>query len=198
MDARPPAEPPGKFGDLAGEPFMLTLGRLHRHKGLDVLLDALALLRGRGAALPRLVIAGDGRERAELVQQSRRLGLAEGVSFAGAVYGQEKDWLLANCRLFLQPSRAEGMPLTVLEAMAWGKAVLGTDVSGTRELVVPGETGLLVAAESAQAIAEGIKRLLEDPGELARLSANARKRARQYSWANVAGQYVALYESLLS
>lgn len=195
---QPPGDPPARFADLAGGSFILTLGRLHRHKGLDVLLDALALLRARDEEPPPLVIAGDGKERSALAGQAERLGLADIVSLVGAVYGPEKSWLLANCRFLCQPSRAEGMPLTVLEAMAAGKAVLGTDVSGIRELVAPGRTGLLVPGESAEDLARGIERLSGDPDGLARLSANALARAEDYSWENVAQRYIALYESVLS
>jgi glycosyltransferase involved in cell wall biosynthesis len=193
----PPAEAPARFAHLAGRPFLLSLGRLHWHKGIDVLLEALAALRTKGAWQGTMVIVGDGRESEALHQQARQLGLDGVVEFPGPAHGAEKAWLLANCRLFIQPSRAEGMPLTVLEAMAAGKAVLGTDISGTRELVEPGRTGLLVQAGSAAALAAGLEEMLAEPGRLAEMSAAAGRRAKLFTWQSIAQRYLELYQSLL-
>jgi glycosyltransferase involved in cell wall biosynthesis len=187
---------PARFAHLAAGPFLLTLGRLHPLKGLDVLLSAMAILKRRGQA-PRLVIAGDGDIRQELEAMSRQLGLADTVSFVGMVGGDDKDWLLSQAQLFVQPSRREGMPLTVREAMAFGKPVLATDIGGTRDLVRGGHNGLLVPPDDPAALAEGLVGLSQDArlGELAR---NASATAQAMSWPSIAGQYLTLFESLLA
>jgi glycosyltransferase involved in cell wall biosynthesis len=196
--ATAPADPPVELARLAGEPFVLTLGRLHRYKGLDVLLAAMGLLRGRGAALPRVVIAGDGRERAHLEASVARLGLGDRVCFVGMVGGGANAWLLAHCSLLAQPSRKEGSPLTVLEAMAAGKPILGSDIDGIRKAVTPGVHGLLVPPESAEALADALMRMLADPAALRAMAAAAREQATQWSWANIARQYLALYQQTIA
>lgn len=198
VDLDPPRlnETPERFHALGDTPFLLTLGRLHWHKGLDVLLDAIAHLRDQDLEIPQLVVAGDGKLTEELQSQATRLGIEKRVTFTGAVFGNEKQWLLQACRFFLQPSRAEGMPLTVLEAMASGKAIVGTDISGIRELVHNGQTGLLVPRDSVRELAGAIAKLLCEPDTLRGLSRGALEKAQDYSWSAIAEQYTKLFESL--
>jgi glycosyltransferase involved in cell wall biosynthesis len=176
------------------KPFMLTLGRLHGAKGLDVLLEALALLRSEGKSFPHLVIAGDGKDRPSLEQQAARCGLAGAVTFVGTVLGREKDWLLHHGRFFLQPSRSEGMPLTVLEAMAHGRAVIGTAVSGMEELVHDGYNGLKVPPEDPAALARAIADLA-GRNDLTALETGARATAEKMSWSAIAERYLSLFQS---
>ena len=165
---------PDGLAALSVKPFMLTLGRLHPYKGLDVLLSAMAALRKRGVIAPRLVIAGDGEPRIELEHMAADLGVKDAVTFTGAVVGEPKNWLLANCAFFVQPSRQEGMPLTVLEAMAAGKATVGSDLPGIRQLVTPNVTGLLTPAGAADGLADAIALLAGDPALADRLGVAAR------------------------
>jgi len=192
----PPAKAPPALAALEGKTFMLTLGRIHEYKGLDVLLEALGSLRAKGEAIPNLVIAGDGKDRPALERQAARLGLGGGVWFVGMVQGAEKDWLLHACRFFLQPSRKEGMPLTVLEAMAHGKSVIGTAVSGTVELVRDGVNGLMVPPDNAAALAGAILSLSRR-ASLADLEERSLAAARELSWSVIADRYIELYESCL-
>ena len=193
-DSSPPV--PFALTALAGKPFMLTLGRLHADKALDVLLKAMAILRSRGAYFPHLVIAGYGKDRAALEQQAKALALADFVTFAGVVFGSEKDWLLRNCIFFLQPSRVEGMPLTVLEAMSYGKAVIGTTISGTVELIRDGVNGLMVQPGDFVALARAIEDLARR-ASLADLEAGARAAAEKVTWNSIADRYIELYQSCI-
>jgi glycosyltransferase involved in cell wall biosynthesis len=191
-----PGPVPPSLAALATKPFMLTLGRLHWPKGLDVLLESLVLLRSGGGSFPHLVIAGDGRDRAALQQQVERSGLGGAVTFTGTVLGREKDWLLGHCLFFLQPSRSEGMPLTVLEAMAHSRAVIGTSISGTEELVREGVNGLLVPPDNPAALARAIADLA-GRNNLTDLGARARATAQKLSWSTIADQYLELFRSCL-
>jgi glycosyltransferase involved in cell wall biosynthesis len=191
-----PGSMPESCARIIGRPFMLTLGRLHRYKGLDVLLKAVKTLSNRGVEVPHLVIAGDGKEMENLRKQVKDASLESRVIFTGAMHGEQKHWLLRNCMFFLQPSRAEGMPLTVLEAMAYGKAVIGTNISGISELVTNGETGFLVAPDDCMSLSEVILGLFENK-QMQRMQQRAKADASQMTWAVIGDKYLELYEQLL-
>lgn len=170
---------------------LLFVGRLVRQKGLDVLLDALARLPA--AASFELTLAGDGPLRHELAGQVGRLGLDDRVRFAGWVSRDDMPGTLRRADAFVFPSRDEGMPNAVLEAMASGLPVAATRISGNEELVVHGETGLLVPPDDPAALAEALARLVADRALCRRLGAAGREKAvREYSWGAVAARYLAL------
>lgn len=181
---------------LVGRPFFLDMKRLHPAKGHDRLLRAYARARQLRADLPLLVVAGDGRERGALEALARRLGLAGSVVFTGHVEGHHKRWLLQGCLAFVHPSRREGMPLVVLEAMACGRPVLAVRAEGTSAQVVPGETGLVVEPGDEEALARGLVELPER-GDLAALGAAAKRRAGELAWSRVAGRYEALFRRIV-
>jgi glycosyltransferase involved in cell wall biosynthesis len=187
---------PESCSAITGREFMLTLGRLHHYKGLDVLLGAIKRLCERGFEVPYLVIAGDGKEMQNLQSKAKDLDISDKVIFAGAVFDENKHWLLRNCKFFLQPSRAEGMPLTVLEAMAYGKAVIGTDIKGIAQIVTNKESGILVAPEDVASLTQAIEDLCVNK-DIGRIEACAKAVALQMTWPTIAGRYLGLYEQLL-
>lgn len=191
-----PGSPPQSCSGLKGGDFMLTLGRLHHYKGLDVLLEALGRLNEQGVGIERLVIAGDGREMQNLARQVARLDLSGKVIFAGAVFGDEKHWLLRNCRFFLQPSRVEGMPLTILEAMAHGKCVIGTNISGIAELITDNVNGFLAGPDDSGSLANVISSVLECK-RIDHIEHQARAFAAGMTWPVIAERYLDLYRQLL-
>jgi len=133
------------------------VGLLVPVKGLDVLLDAMARLDGPAA---HCVLVGDGPERQALEARARALGLGARLHFAGQrPAGEIPDWLNAFDALVL-PSRSEGRPNVVLEAMSSGLPVVATRVGGTPELVRPGDTGWLVEPEDPAALAAALGELL--------------------------------------
>src|SRR5207248_3814804 len=109
----------------------------------------------------RLVLVGDGPERAGVEAQVRELNLGEKVRFLGT--RKDVAQLLHGADLFLLTSVSEGIPLTVIEAMAAGLPVVATDVGGLREVVADGLTGLLAPAKDAAALADCVWRLAGDP-----------------------------------
>ncbi len=175
-------------------PVALFVGRLERRKGLDILLAAWADLLRRGSTA-RLLIAGPG-EVAAWAREAHEDGVEERVTFLGP----RKDVvdLYQAADLFIFPSRAEGCPNAVLEAMASGLPVVATDVAGNREVVgEDGKAGWLVPAEDPAALAEAVATLLSSPALRREVSAAGRARVlEQFDIQRVGAQYLSLYESL--
>lgn len=172
-------------------------GRLTARKNVDVLLEAFAgaCARATSARPPLLVLLGDGPERAVLEARAARPDLAGKVLFAG-FRDDVPRWLRA-ADVFVLPSRLEGLPNAVLEAMATGLPVLATDIGGCREAIVPGESGLLVAPGDARALEDALARLLDDPALRARLGAAAGAAiAARFTLDAVAPRYLELYARL--
>jgi glycosyltransferase involved in cell wall biosynthesis len=158
---------------------VLAVGRLGVEKGFDLLLNGFAAsgLMAQGA---RLTILGEGPERARLEGLARELGIAEAVALPGIVPNPE-CWM-ARCALFVLPSRYEGFPNALIEAMAVGSAVVAADCpSGPRELVRDGENGLLVAPEDTDALAGALVRLMNDAALRRRLGDRAAEVRQRYA-----------------
>lgn len=173
-------------------PIVLTCARLDAQKGLDVLLRAVPSVPDA-----RFVLAGEGPERAALQRLAAELGIAERVSFLGA--RRDVPELLAACDVVALPSRYEGSSLSVLEAMAAGRALLTSAIPGTRELVSDGDTALLVAPDDVAAVAAGLGRLLGEPDLRAALGARARERAAaEFSTRTMGERVAAVYAELLA
>jgi glycosyltransferase involved in cell wall biosynthesis len=187
----------GRFTPPSGRewalPQLLFVGRLVHQKGLDLLLPALAQLQ----QLPwELVIIGDGPQREPLQQMAAELGLAERIRFAGWQRGADLEAEYQHANLFVLPSRHEGMPNVVLEAMASGLPVLATRIAGNEELVLPGETGELVPPENSAALQSALEHLLPDASLRQRMGKAGRARVEaHFSWASAARQYLSLMES---
>jgi glycosyltransferase involved in cell wall biosynthesis len=172
-------------------PVLLSTARLVPQKGLEVLLRAAAQVNQA-----RLVLAGEGPERAKLESEAAALGVADRVVFLG--YRNDVPELLAACDVFVLPSLYEGTSLSLLEAMAAGKPVITSAIPGTDEVVVDGETGLLVRPGDVDGLVAALRRVLAEPLLRARLGAAARKRAEERSSTSIAAESVfRLYEHVL-
>jgi L-malate glycosyltransferase len=169
---------------------------------LNPIKDHASLIRAIGMLVPRwprlhLVVVGRGIARDALGRLVTELGLDERVHFVG-VQPQEPN-LQALFGVSVLPSRSEGFPNAVLEAMAAATPVVATAVGGTREAVVDGETGLLVPPGDTGALATAIESVLSDPARRASMGAAGRERARRYYQAtSVVPALEGLYESLAS
>jgi glycosyltransferase involved in cell wall biosynthesis len=167
--------------DLAvreGDTLLLHTGRMDRlrgAKGQDLLIAAMGLLR---AKMPRTVCAflGDGPARAGLVRLARQQGALDMVRFLG--FRRDVGDLLTAGDLFVFPSRVEGMPVALMEAMWMGLPAVASDIPANREILCGGRYGRLVASPSAHALADGIIRLAGNPEERAELRSRARSHAR--------------------
>jgi L-malate glycosyltransferase len=171
--------------------FVLSLGQLDAAKGHRVLIAAWpAVARAHPEA--RLVFVGDGPCRPELEDQARALGVMASVTFAG--FRAPARPFVSASRLLVQPSLTEGMPNAVLEAMSAGRPVVASRIGGLPELVVHGETGLLVAPSDPDALAAAIVRVLSDPAGGARMGAAGAARARSlYSIESVRQAFEDIY-----
>lgn len=178
----------------APRPYLLAIGRHVRQKGFDVLLAAYGRLRQRDPRAPDLILAGDGPERQALEQQTRALGLDGAVYFPGACDRGKTASLLAGCSLVVVPSRREPLGIVNLEAMAAGKPVVASAVGGIPEIVEDGETGLLVAPDDPDGLADALIAVLASPNRSIRLGALGAARAAAYSWPQFARRYDELYE----
>lgn len=174
---------------------LLGVAQLSRRKGFDVLLDALAAAPPAGPW--RLVLAGDGPERPALAEQVGRLGLAERVTLPGP--RDDVPALLAAADLFVMPSRAEGLGVAALEAMAAGRPVLASAVGGLADVVVDGETGWLVPPEDAAELGAALAAAVGDGAERVRRgTAGAARVAERFSAAGMVAAYRALYDEILA
>lgn len=140
------------------QPSVLFVGRVEPVKGLDVLIDAWPTVRARVPA--KLVIAGDGSVLEALKRRARERGVEDSVRFLGNVSNVAD--LLAQSALYVQPSHQEGLPNSVLEAMAAGLPIVATRVSGNEDLVLDGRNGRLVPPGQAERLAEALIEVLSN------------------------------------
>ena len=172
----------------AGARVLLAISRLTEQKGIDVAVRALPSLPDDTV----LVVLGEGPERPTLEALARQLGVERRVFLPGRV-PDVAAWL-RRATVLVHPARWEGFGLGVLEAMLAGLPVVASNVSSLPELVVDGETGILVRPDDSPALALGVARALEEPE---RLGAAGRERARsEFSVARMSGRTAELYRSL--
>jgi glycogen(starch) synthase len=179
-------------------PRLLCLGRLDRIKGFDVALTAFVSVLGRFPKA-RLVIAGDGLERAQLERQAARLSLQASVDFVGWVRPDDVPSLMNSATIVVIPSRNEGLPNVAKEASLMVRPIVATDVGGLPEAVVHEETGLLVGKEDSDALAKAITFLLDHPEAAVAMGRAGRLRAqRLFSLERYIDAYDALYRRLIA
>lgn len=167
-----PVAPAPRPASGAGPLRLVCVSRLSPEKGIEDLLAAMATLRGEGRAV-ELVLVGDGVDADDLRAQADRLELDGAVRFAGFVpHGPALVAALDAGDVFVLPSRSEGLPHSVVEAMARGLPVVATDVGGLPRLLSGGD-GVLVPQQQPQELARALALLADDPAERERLSARS-------------------------
>ena len=172
-------------------PVILTVGRLGEEKGHHYLLRAATLV-----PQATLVIAGEGSLRQSLEAQARQLGIDDRVKFLG--HREDIQDLLAMCDVFVLPSLSEGLPVSVLEAMAASKPVIASAVGGNKEVVIHGETGLLVPPADPSALATAIQSILSDRELALRLATAGKARVQlQFSAKTMVERITQTYRELL-
>ena len=156
-------------------PVVATVCRLSPEKGLSLLLEAVAELGRRGRDVS-LVVVGDGPERAAIEATVDRLAIGDRVRLLGELEPAAVADVLADADAFCLPSFAEGLPVSIMEAMATGLPVVATAVAGIPELVVDGDTGVLVPAGRVDLLADGLERILDDDDARRAIAKRARER----------------------
>jgi len=159
------------------DPLLVCVARLVPPKAIDVLVKAMAVI-GRRRPECRCLIIGDGSLEAELRALAAELGVDRTVTFVGRTDDVRPYLELAD--IFVLSSKWEGLPLSLLEAMAYGLPCVATDLAGNREVVAHGDTGLIVKSGSPEALAEAVLSLAEDTKERDRMAVNARKRVEEH------------------
>ncbi|MFQ5766802.1 MAG: glycosyltransferase [Acidobacteriota bacterium] len=174
-------------GSAGGDGYLLAVGRLVHQKGFDRLIEAFAALRGRSEKI--LIIAGEGPERPALQALAARLGVAERVRLPGNL--SNPFALMSQAELFVLPSRWEGWPNALLEAMACRCPVIAFDCPyGPGEIIRHERSGLLVPEGDTPALAAALERLLADGRLRQELGRNARERARAFDVEHIAAQWL--------
>lgn len=196
-----------ELGIPANSRVLISIGRLEHQKGIDILLDAIAAMTvdspkrvdaiSRVPADTHFLIVGDGPDAHRLREQADRNRISHCVHFAGR--REDVPALLAASVALILPSRWEGMPNVVLEAMAAARPVIATRVEGIAELIQDEVTGLIVPVEQPEALAKAINTLLSDPQFLA--SAGRRSQdvvVNGFAVPTVVQMYSELYRRLLN
>jgi glycosyltransferase involved in cell wall biosynthesis len=189
--AAPAAAPRRATGGTAAT--VGVVGRLVPEKGVDVFLRAVALV---SAAVPaaRFVVVGDGPLRAALEDRAVSLGLAGVVTFTG--FRPDAPQLIAGLDVLVVPSRSDGSPLVVCEAMAAGIPVVASRVGGLPDLVAHGDSGLLVRPEDPADLARSLVRLLRDPAAAQALGRRGRQLAEARSHARLVDRMTEVYAAV--
>jgi D-inositol-3-phosphate glycosyltransferase len=185
---------------------ILFAGRIEPLKGIDTLLEAIALLKERQVTdlsdTCVTIIGGNPwaetlDEELERLQRMRLdLGLDDLVAFAGARDQQILPYYYADAEMVVMPSHYESFGMVALEAMAMGTPVIASEVGGLAYVVRDGYNGFLVPRRNAEALALRIADLLGDHRLRQQLSANAMNYARDYSWARIAQQILGVYQAV--
>ncbi|WP_133645654.1 glycosyltransferase family 4 protein [Paraburkholderia flava] len=184
----------GSFSQMesSDSPYVAFAGRFSVEKGVHLLMESLALLKRQGCPV-HLRLAGAGETRVWMRMAAER-EVDDRVAFMGWLDGDAKLAFYRNARLFCMPSRFESFGISALEAMFCGTPVIGTRLGGFLDLVEEGVTGHLIEPGDAEALANRIRGLVEDPPRAASMGAAAQQRARlKYSTETIVLQYVECY-----
>ena len=173
---------------------LITVGSMdHLHKSMDVLLDAMAVCVQQGLDL-RLELVGDGRHRPDLERRALQAGIGQRVCFAGQLStSQVVRERLDQADLFVLPSRQEGLPRAMIEAMAMGLPCIGSTVGGIPELLPPED---LVPAGDTLALARMIKEVVTQPARMSAMSVRNLERARHYHIDALRQRRISVYSHL--
>lgn len=175
-------------------PVFLSNRNLEAHYGVDAVLRAFALVQQQ---IPEamLTIVGDGSQRQALETLAAELNLKQ-TSFTGRVEHEEIYRHYADADVFLNASRIDNQPLSILEAFACGLPVVTTDAGGIPDIVTDGETGFVVAVDDHQALAQRATKLLSNGNTVAIMTRKAREECRKYTWEVVCDRWLSLYRNL--
>jgi glycosyltransferase involved in cell wall biosynthesis len=174
---------------------MLFVGRIVYQKGLDILFQALG---GLSDLEWQLTLVGDGNQCPHLKDQARSLGILDRIHFAGWLTGDALVRQYQQANLYVAPSRHEGMPNVVLEAMASGLPVMASDIAGNEELVESRVNGMLVPPGDVQALQNSLREILSKPEKQQEMGIASRKRVEDtYTWSVMADRYLDIMNNLV-
>jgi len=175
--------------EKSNKPTIIYLGRWKKYKRIDLLIEAFKIVKNR-IKNPELWLVGDGdwRSNEEI----------EGIKIFGKVEDKEKKKLLAKAWVLVSPSVKEGWGMTIIEANACGTPCIAYDVPGLRDSIIDGETGVLVKEDgNVKELAEATIKILKDERLRKRLSKNAMRWARRFSWDKSAEEFERVIKSVV-
>ena len=176
---------------------ILFVGRLTKAKGVDILLKAVRILKDKYRKKVKVAIAGDGSLKENLHNMAMELGINEEVKFLGV--RKDIGKLMESSSIFVLPSRWEGLPMVILEAMSKGMSIIATKVGGIPEVIKNGKEGILISPEDPKALAQTINDLLENEELREKLSQAAYKKVREnYSIEAYSANMLDFYGSLVN
>ena len=188
-------------GEEKEKPLQLTVvARLFVTKGLVYMLEAFKTICGKHPRV-RLKVYGEGPLRAELMDYAAQLGLNGEEVFVGAFTSREElQTIMMETDIFVLPSILEGQPISLVEAMAFGRPIIATTVGGIPELIREGENGLLCEPGNSACLAEQVMKLIENPGLRARMGRAARLSYENgpFQPASVCAHAISVYQGILS
>jgi D-inositol-3-phosphate glycosyltransferase len=206
--------PPDEAKEFIGVPpkdrMLLFVGRIEPLKGLDTLIDALALIRQKGVldrncCLCMTIIGGDPQvsresmtaEMAHLQDMRAQQGLGELVTFLGRRNQDTLPYYYSAAEVVVMPSHYESFGMVALEAMACGTPVVASQVGGLAFLIQDGITGFHVPVDDPEALSESLIKIIEDHDLRARMSRQAAAIARDYGWEQIAARILVMYRDVL-
>ena len=178
---------------LSGNPAILFVGHICWGKGIDILLDAMAILRN---SLPEAKLHMVGVELENFRYAVKEKGLENHVVFHGAVPHSKIPSYYKSATLCVLPSRQEGFPITMLEAMASGTPFVSSDIASFRERLKNGENALLFKSEDVVSLSTTILRLCTDSTLREKIIQGASKTVADYGWDKIAERYISVYQEL--
>lgn len=178
------------------EKIIIFVGTLRPVKGIKYLIKAMKIIRQKNEDA-RLMLIGDGEERAYLENLVKELNLKNYVKFIEKVKNENVPEYMVTSDVFVLPSLSESFGIVNLEAMASGLPIVTTKVGGLPEVVKDGETGFLVEPKNPEQIAEKALLILEDDELRKRISRNNKEEVRKYSWESVVERLEEIYQSYL-
>jgi len=175
---------------------ILFVGHINEHKGVDLLISATdeVVRRGYRKIIVELVGGGSPRAVKKFKEEVSRRELEKYIIFEGI--REDVPSLLSKADLFVLPSRVEGSPTTILEALAVGVPVIASNVGGIPDIIRSGKNGILVPSENKEALIQAMMRLIRGEGLRKKLILEGYKTIRSYRWSRIASRYLELYRRI--
>ena len=183
--------------NFTGKKIVLFVGALEKRKGVEFLIRSFTIVKEKIPAA-KLVIVGNGSERAYLQNLAYAIGIEADVSFVGRINDDELDFMYEMSNVFVLPSMYESFGIVLLEAMSHRKPVVTTRIMGVTELVTTGFNGLLVEPRNAQQLAEAIIKILSDESYAIQLGKNGEQFSKKFEWEKIVTEYENVYNESLN
>ena len=178
--------------------FILAMGRLAHKKGIKYLIEAYGQLNEEQQSKNQLVVAGDGQLLQDLKERAAKINHAGKIIFTGYVHGELKSALQSRCFVYVLPSvidkqgDSEGLPVALMEAMANGRIVIATNVSGAEE-VINDDVGYLVAPNSPKQLCDALNKVLDlSDSRVCQMQLKSREQSSQFDWPKIAEKHIEL------